>query len=251
MFQAELAKYYDLMRQYRDYDQECRFADSIIQKYRPGTRKVLDICCGTGAHALRMARLGYEVTGVDLSPDMLDIARGKAKRADLPIDLRCIDVRKLNEIEVYQAAYCLGYTFLYMTKYSEVMSFFETVNRTLSVGGVFLLDFINGWSLIEEFQQDHFVYEDENTTITHHEKSSLDKKKRVKHIEFNYSITNSDGQVKNIIAREDLRIFFDDEVQMLLAQGGFDNIASFGDYSIEKQKSEVPYIIAIAGRKMK
>ena len=116
---------------------------------------------------IRMAQLGYEVTGIDSSPDMLSIAEEKAKKAGLVIDFKCVDVNELNTAGEYQAAYCLGYTFLYMTTYSAVMSFFTSVKKALLPQGIFLVDFINGWSLIEEFNRDKFVYRQGNTTIFH------------------------------------------------------------------------------------
>ena len=91
MFKAEPAKYYDVMHQYRDYDLECSFADNLIKRTVPGAKRALDICCGTGEHAIRMARLGYEVAGVDQSQDMLDIAVNKAVTSDLSIDFICAD----------------------------------------------------------------------------------------------------------------------------------------------------------------
>ena len=249
MFQSELAEYYDVMHQHRNYSKECQFADKLVQKYCPGTKHILDIGCGTGEHAIRMAQLGYEVTGIDLSPDMINIAKEKAKRAGLSIEFRCINLHELNTVGEFQAAYCLGYTFLYMTTYSEVISFFTAVNKALLPQGVFLVDFINGWSLIEAFHRDKFIYRQENTTIFHFEQPSLDKKRRIKHIEFYYLIDHHDGQVKTVFAEEDLRIFFDDEVKMLLSNCGFKHIESFSDYNLETNSSDVPYIIIVAGQK--
>ena len=65
MFENELAEFYDLMRQYRNYESECDFADSVIKKRFPKANSVLDVFCGTGEHAIKMARRGYAVTGID------------------------------------------------------------------------------------------------------------------------------------------------------------------------------------------
>lgn len=249
MYESELAEYYDLMRQYRDYDKECQFTNNLIQRHHLGTKKVLDICCGTGEHAIRMAKLGYEVTGIDLSQDMLNIATEKAKRAGVSIDFRCVDVNELGITGEFKVAYCLGYTFLYMITDSDATSFFTAIRKALSIGGLFLVDFINGLSLIEDFQRDKFMYQNDNTTIFRFEQSSLDKKRRVKHIEFCYFIDHHDGHIKTIFAEEDLRVFYDDKVQSLMSSCGFNNVKSFGDYALESNDSSIPYIVITTGQK--
>ncbi|MFN2459458.1 MAG: class I SAM-dependent methyltransferase [Candidatus Velthaea sp.] len=54
----------------------------------PRPRRVLDVGCGTGVLALMFAELGHVVSGIDLAPQMLDVAREKAEREKLNIDFR-------------------------------------------------------------------------------------------------------------------------------------------------------------------
>lgn len=250
MYEAELAKYYDVMHQYRDYDRECCFVDNLIQRNIPTAKGVLDICCGTGEHAVRMARFGYEVTGVDQSQDMLDIAVYKAIRSGLPIDFICRDIFGLGIKEKFEVAYCLGYTFLYMTTDSDVRRFFKAVRNALISGGLFLVDFINGLSLSKDFDKDEFIYQHKNATIRQHDRWRLDRKRGVKHLDFEYEITDSEGRVQRISAEEDLRIFYDDDVQVLLFGCGFTNVESFGDYTLERERADAPYILIVSGKKI-
>jgi len=249
MFESELAKYYDAMHQHRDYGQECQFANNVIQEYCPGAKRVLDIGCGTGEHAINMAQHGYDVTGIDISQDMIKLAEEKAKRVGGSVDLRCTDIHGLNVDREFQAAYCLGYTFLYMITHSKAMSFLTAVNKALLPQGVFLVDFIDGWALIEGLRQDKFVYQHEGTTIFHFEQASLDKRRRVKHHDFYYLIDQHDGNVKAIFAEEDVRVLFDDEVHMLLSSCGFENIKSFGGYASDTDALDTSNIIVVAGQK--
>ncbi len=57
--------------------------------------KILDVGCGTGRHAIELAKRGYSVTGVDLSENMLDKAREKAIEAGVQIDFQIADARNL------------------------------------------------------------------------------------------------------------------------------------------------------------
>lgn len=251
MFEGELAKYYDLMHKYRNYDQESEFADQLLQRLWPGANKILDIGCGTGEHAIRMAQRGYEVTGVDASQDMLKLARKKANVGGLSIDFRCSDVNKLDFSEEFQAAYCLGYTFLYMTTHSDVEGFFAKIHRALLPSGILLLDLLNGWALIEKFPKDKFVYRDGQTTIFQFEQTSLDKIRRVRRIEFFYVIKDSSGKVGTAFAEEDLRIFFEDEVLMLMASHGFEALGTFGGYSMDSVMTDSSRVIVVVVRKRK
>lgn len=250
MYEAELAKYYDVMRQYRDYDRECCFVDNLIKRDIPTAKRVLDICCGTGEHAIRMARFGYEVTAVDQSQDMLDIAVDKAMKSGLPIDFTCRDIFGSGIKEKFEVAYCLGYTFLYMTTDSDVRRFFKAARNALISGGLFLVDFINGLSLSKDFDKDEFIYQHKNATIRQHDRWFLDKKRGVKHLDFEYEITDSEGRVQRISAEEDLRIFYDNDVQVLLSGCGFTSVESFGDYTLERKRADDPYILIVSGKKI-
>ena len=249
VYETELAKYYDVMRQYRDYDRECNFVDNLIKRNAPGTKKVLDICCGTGEHAIRMSRLGYEVTGVDQSQDMLEIAEDKAKALGPSINFICKDIFSFDVNRKFETAYCLGYTFLYMITDFEVKTFLRVVRDSLTPGGLFIVDFINGVSLAKDFDKDEFTYHHEDTTIRQHDRWSLDSSKRVKHLDFKYEIIDSDDRVQNISAEENLRIFYENEVKSLLSGNDFTNVESYGDYSLERSSPDDPYIVIVTGQK--
>lgn len=72
------SNYYDLIYKDKDYSAEVYFIDSVIKKYAKGSVKtIFDLGCGTGSHAFLLAEKGYNVTGVDMSEDMLSIEKKK------------------------------------------------------------------------------------------------------------------------------------------------------------------------------
>ncbi len=80
-FGAAYAQQYDLLYQDKNYDAEVALLERLFARHALSGNAVLDLGCGTGQHALRLARRGYEVTGVDRSPEMLRIARVKAEQS--------------------------------------------------------------------------------------------------------------------------------------------------------------------------
>lgn len=79
-FGAAYAQQYDLLYQDKNYDAEVALLERLFARHGLGGNTILDLGCGTGQHALRLARRGYEVTGVDRSPEMLRIARVKSEQ---------------------------------------------------------------------------------------------------------------------------------------------------------------------------
>ncbi|MDD5129918.1 MAG: class I SAM-dependent methyltransferase [Candidatus Omnitrophica bacterium] len=86
----------------RKYDQECYVrgtsgeCDSIEREINHDKAiKILDIGCGTGRHAIELAKRGYQVTGIDLSESQLKRAKEKAKEQGVKIDFQRLDARNL------------------------------------------------------------------------------------------------------------------------------------------------------------
>ena len=76
------ARYYDLLYHDKDYAAESAYVASHLKRHSPRAARILELGCGTGAHAEHLARLGYAVHGVDQSETML--ARAAARRKVVP-----------------------------------------------------------------------------------------------------------------------------------------------------------------------
>ena len=74
------AAYYDLLYADKDYAAESDWIHGLIQDLRPGASSLLELGCGTGGHALHLARKGYSITGIDLSERMVALANAHAGR---------------------------------------------------------------------------------------------------------------------------------------------------------------------------
>ena len=118
----------------------------------PGAR-VLDLACGHGRHTLELARRGFRVTGVDLSPRSLELARGSAAAEGLEIDFVRGDMRELHFDGEFDAAINVFTAIGYFDSDDEDRAVFERVASALRPGGAFLVDTINALGLAGRYQE--------------------------------------------------------------------------------------------------
>jgi SAM-dependent methyltransferase len=224
---GRLAGYYDVTHGTQDYRAQADLIDAAFQEYGTGGKHVLDIACGTGGHARYMVEKGYDVTGIDLSDDVLTIARAKfAGSAVSPLFLQK-DVLGLDFDGEFDGAYCLGSTFVYMTTYEMAIQALKGIRRSLKEGGVLMFDVLNGWQMLDTSPHMH-VSQGEGLKIVRFESRSIDKMKRVKHIDSLWVIEEK-GRVSLDSDSDEYRIFFPDELRFLIESHGFETVAVYGD----------------------
>ncbi|MBL8199446.1 MAG: class I SAM-dependent methyltransferase [Chromatiales bacterium] len=138
------ARYYDLLYGDKDYAGEVRFIDGLIRAQVPGARRVLELGCGTGTHGVLLAGMGYDVLGLDLSPEMLAIA--EQRRAGLPADVAShvrflqADARSFATGQRFDVVLALFHVMSYQVDDADLAAVFARVKAHLAPDGVFLFD---------------------------------------------------------------------------------------------------------------
>jgi SAM-dependent methyltransferase len=102
-------------------------------------RRLLDVPCGDGRHAVALAQLGHAVTGVDIAVDNVRRAAQRANDARVTIDFHVGDMRVLPDRPPFDGAYCLGNSFGYFPR-AETQRFLGTLAQTLVPGARFVID---------------------------------------------------------------------------------------------------------------
>ncbi len=152
-FGENYAQWYDTFyNQEKDYVIETEHLVQQFNRHHVPGKRVLDLACGTGGHALELARRGYRITGVDLAPAMLDLARAKAEAAGYDIDFIHCPMEQFQVKEPYDAAVCLFAAFDYLTGIKQVRSFIANLRRLVRPGGLFIMDFWNENQFKEHFE---------------------------------------------------------------------------------------------------
>lgn len=117
----------------------------------PGAR-VLDVACGVGRHSIELARRGYQVTGLDLSPTLLKIAAERAERAGVEVNWVRADMRAIPFTQEFDAAFNIFSSWGYLESEDEDQKVLEAVARALKPGGSFLLETAHRDWMIRHFQ---------------------------------------------------------------------------------------------------
>ena len=119
-----------------------RWADHIEEIFRKNGRKpetVVDLGCGTGAVTNILAERGYQVTGVDISEDMLFVAREKARKSGLQVSYICQDMTELTLHRPVDAIICMCDGFNYILEEAKLKQTFQRIYQYLNPGGIWYL----------------------------------------------------------------------------------------------------------------
>jgi SAM-dependent methyltransferase len=146
-------EYLDLVVPGIEAERTLREVDFVVEKLElePGAR-VLDVACGHGRHSLELARRGFRVVGVDLSPRSLERAREAARGEGLDVEFVHSDMRELDFEDEFDAAINLFTSFGYFESDDEDRRVVERVARALWPGGRFVVDMNNVLSLAGRYQ---------------------------------------------------------------------------------------------------
>ncbi|HVC27639.1 MAG TPA: class I SAM-dependent methyltransferase [Nitrososphaerales archaeon] len=245
---SQLGKYYDRIYWWKDYDQEVDFLVKVFRKYGIQGRRVLEVACGTGNHSKVLVERGYEVTGVDVSDQMLRIARSKVKgRAKfVQGDMRDLDLAVDGK---YDAAICLFSSISYNLTIRDLKRTIQGLYNHLGEPGVVVFDthftkkgFIDGHRGEDIFDDGRVIG------------ARLGVSKRegdVGQVSFSYLV--KDGP-KTIVLRNDvhrLGLFDHEDFLRTMREVGFVETGAYLEWTFKKAKEENQFRdVVFAGRKL-
>ena len=135
-----LAASYDRLTDDVDYAAVVAFYNEILQREGLQPRTAVDLACGTGSVSLLLAKQGLQVTGVDISEDMLCQASAKAMEADLPIRFICQPLQELKLYRGVDLAVCALDSLDYILAPEDCKEAIGRIYRALNPGGCFIFD---------------------------------------------------------------------------------------------------------------
>lgn len=229
---GDYARYYNLLYRDKDYAGETDFVLGTLQRAGTTPQSLLDLGCGTGRHALEMAKRGLAVTGVDMSDMMLDMGRSALQSAALPAgtplpQLRKGDARTVRLEQRFAAVTSLFHVMSYQTSEADALSLLRTAHAHLVPEGLFLFDFWYGPCVLTERPQPREKHlEDAATRLVRHATPVLRPNDDC--VEVHYAVELADkasGQVRELQEVHTMRYWFLPQLRYLSALAGFTQVA--------------------------
>lgn len=224
---GQYAECYDLVYRDKDYEKEVDFVSTLIEDHAPGARSILELGCGTGAHAVLLAGRGYRVHGVDLSEDMLTQARSRL--SGLPESVcGCLtftagDISSVQLDTQFDVALSLFHVVSYIADDVSLRDVFINVRRHLRCGGIFIFDYWHGPAVLEQQPERRTrIFEDDRRHVVRSVEPRLLVERNCVRIHVRLDVTDKPTDTVRRIEEVHLMRYFEPaELVSLLAEARF------------------------------
>ncbi len=231
----QFAQVYDAFMQNAPYDEWVSFTEEVCaaRSYKPTT--IIDLGCGTGELSLRLAQQGYQVTGIDVSANMLTVADQKAKKQSLPITWVQQDLRTMEGFSEMDLAISYCDVINYITEQDELKQVMKGVFDSLREGGLFIFD-VHAVEYAENYLMDHtFADLDDELAYIWHCFSGETKGDLFHELTF---FVNQGYGYERFDEDHHQRTYESSIYVDLLKETGFSNIEIFYDFQLKNEKQE-------------
>lgn len=213
--------YYHILYKNRNEEEAQGFMDNITQYLNmPENGTILDLACGKGRHSIYLNKLGYRVTGVDLSENSIGIAN---KSSNETLQFITHDMREPRN-ETYDAVFNLFTSFGYFDIYEDNIKTLKAIKDSINEFGFGVIDFFNSDFIIENLVAEETK---EIDGITFNIKRFVENKKIIKEIRF-------EDKGESFYFTEKVSAFTLSDFEAMMEEAGIYLLDIFGDYKLRK-----------------
>lgn len=219
----DYAYYYNAFYQDKNYTAEARQVDVLLKKYGHGIQKVVNYGCGTGRHDIELTKLGYQCTGIDMSPLMVDIAKMNAKNEGMGIEFSVADIRQYEPEEKYDAVISLFHVMSYQNSNADILSSFQSARKALGRGGLFLFDVWYGPGVLSDKPSVRVKEaEDDRYKLIRIARPVMHDRENVVDVCYEVLVIDKESKETRVINEvHSMRYFFRPELDFYLEKAGF------------------------------
>lgn len=231
---AGYSRYYDLLYRDKDYPGEARYVADLIERHAPSSRSVMEIGCGTGAHAAELASQGYDVTGVDMSEGMLAAAESRKKGMPPGLASRLSfavgDARTVRLGRRFNAVISLFHVMSYQTSNTDLAAAFATAREHLLAGGVFVFDCWYGPAVLRQWPSvTKKSLSDESTEVHRVATPEIHAGRNVVDVNYDVQVSDINTRVTETLHEmHSMRYLFTPEIELALESVGMKLVDSRG-----------------------
>jgi SAM-dependent methyltransferase len=242
----------------RFYDLDFGDADADLLMYQQFASRcgspILELGCGTGRVLLPLARQGYRITGLDISPSMLDAARVKVDAEGLGDRVTLVeqDMRKLKVGTRFNLVFAAINSFMHLLTIEEQLAVLDRIRHHLNPGGLLLLDLFNpdltrlldlrGQLSLAKTMTDP----DTGHRLMRFHSDKADLGQQTISVTFIVDEIDSTGHVQRTLFPFTIRYLFRFELELLLRHAGFEIETFYGSYDLDEYTGDSPKMIAVA-----
>jgi ubiquinone/menaquinone biosynthesis C-methylase UbiE len=248
MTYGRFAYLYDQLMEDIPYDKWQQVLEEYSLKYHVSGKKLLDVACGTGELSCRFAMQGYQVTGVDLSEDMLAVAMAKAEAEGLKITYIQQNMAELEVLDKFNFITIFCDSINYLPSEQEVIQTFNRVANHLTEDGLFLFDVHSEYKMENIFKDQTFTHIDEEICYIW----NCFEGEYPLSVDHELTFFVSDSSRKKYDRVEEFhfqRTFPIQQYQIWLEQAGFETLHILGDLQNQPPTDETERVFFIARKK--
>ncbi len=222
------ARYYDSLTANIDYVKRANYFHDIISRFKTTEGSILlDLACGTGSISEEMAKIGYDVIGVDYSDEMLGIALDKKFDSGLNIQYLCQDMRKLDLYGSMDVTICALDSINHLNNISDVKKVFKNVALFSEPDGLFIFDINTLYKHRNILANNTFTYETDKVFCVW-ENTLVPETDEVK-MNLEFFELEENGLYSRSSDSFSEKAYSEESIEALLKECGFELLGKFGD----------------------
>lgn len=226
---------YDELMYDIDYKKWADYIESIFKKYKVKPDLLLDLGCGTGSLCIELAHRGYEMTGVDLSAEMLSCAREKSQKDGGDILFLNQDMREFELYGTVDSIVCMMDSINYVTSLDGIIQTMKLVNNYLNPEGLFVFDINTKFKF--ENVLDGNVFYDIGDDISYVWENEFSKANNICTFDITFFVKEGELHRKYEEYHEE-RAYSEEELLMAIKTAGLTHLGTFHEFTFNKPKKE-------------
>jgi ubiquinone/menaquinone biosynthesis C-methylase UbiE len=228
------ASVYDRLMADVDYPAWASFYQGLLSLYGLHSGKVCECACGTGGLTIPLSAMGYQMTGVDVSEEMLFEASQKARRAGAMIPFVRQDMRALRLHRTMDGVLCTCDGVNYLPSAQDVLTFFFAAYAVLRPGGAIIFDVSTPYKL-KHILGNSFIG-DETADTAYLWKNAYDPQTLSVRMELSVFVRQEQETYQRMSEQQTQYAYPLETLGELLAGAGFTDIRIFGDRTFAQPK---------------
>jgi 2-polyprenyl-3-methyl-5-hydroxy-6-metoxy-1,4-benzoquinol methylase len=194
-----------------------------------GNEKILDLACGFGRHSLYLAKLGFNVTGVDITRDYIVDAANEAKKMDLKAEFIQDDIRNINFSNEFDVVLNLADGAIgYLENDEENIKIFDVISNVLKSGGKHFMDVCNAEHAQTYFPKRHWEIGQKSLSLP--EFIWEEKTKRMLYSQWEAEFGKVLEKPEKIEPYNTIRLYTKNELENIFKDRNMKIINTFSDY---------------------